>query len=87
MKYHVTITDNETGEVIRDMDTNAIAASIDSEDFVAEIFHTRCTSDELVGVVAVLQLILSKIKKRYPQEYRQAHKTYKSLKKENNENE
>ena len=87
MKYHVTITDNETGEVLRDMDSNAIAASINSEDFVAEIFRTRCTADDLVNVVAVLLLLFDDSKKRHPQEYRRARKTYKSFKKENNENE
>jgi hypothetical protein len=89
MKYHVTITDNETGEVLRDMDSNAIAASIDSEDFVAEIFRTHCTANDLVNVVAVLMSILEKAKKRSPWEYRRARKVFKKLRKqkENNNNE
>lgn len=85
MKYHVKITDNETGEVLRDMDTDAIAASIDAEDFVAELFLTRCDSDTLTHTVAVLQLILDKAKKRHPQEYRRARKVFKKLRNKEND--
>jgi hypothetical protein len=34
MKYHITITNNETGEVIRDTDTNALVSVIDLDDQV-----------------------------------------------------
>ena len=86
MKYHITITDNETGEVLRDLDSNAIAASIDAEDFTVEVFFARCNSDTWVSTVAVLMSILEKAKKRDPQEYRRARKVFKKLRKQKENN-
>jgi len=34
-KFHITITDNETGEAIRDHDINGIIAGIDLDDNVS----------------------------------------------------
>lgn len=50
-EFHITITDNETGETIHDSDTNAIVGSILDDDGVFVIGQTHCNGDELLNAV------------------------------------
>ena len=83
MKFHVLITDNKTGEVIRDMDTDAIMASIHSEEYTAELNLTNCSSSAYAETTGVLLKILKDIKNENPAVYRLAKTLYKKIKKEN----
>ena len=42
MKMHITITNNETGEVIAEHDTNAIVAGIDLENGTRSLVKANC---------------------------------------------
>lgn len=77
MKFHVLITDNKTGEVIRDMDTDAIMASIHSEEYTAELNLANCSSSAYAETAGVLLKILKDIKNENPAVYRLAKTLYK----------
>ena len=52
MKYNITIKNNETGEVVRVFDTNAIIGAISDEKGIAYgICLAECAASELAGVV------------------------------------
>lgn len=46
-KFHITITDNETGETIRDYDINSIIAGIDLGDTVSACVICEGTPSDL----------------------------------------
>lgn len=50
-KFHVTITDNETGEVIHDADSGAIIAGIDAGDGTVSIGKASCDSFSLAAAI------------------------------------
>ncbi len=52
MKFHITIKDNETGEIIHDKDTNAIIGAINgAENSTAVIGITSCNTIELLATM------------------------------------
>ena len=51
MKFHLTITNNETGETIRDENINAILAGIHNEKGTASIVITECTAVDLLPTI------------------------------------
>ena len=51
-KFHLTITNNETGEIERELDTNAIIGSADDGDGTAIFCYTRCGLVELAATCA-----------------------------------
>ena len=54
MKYNLTIKDNETGEVVRNIDTNAIVGAVGTGKGTAQgIYVTECTLLETAGVAMV----------------------------------
>lgn len=83
MKFHVVITDNETGTVLSEKDADAIVASIHSEETTTQTVLTSCSSDALTMTMAVLLKLVKLLKKENPEEYRIAKKHYKKLEKEN----
>lgn len=59
MKYHITIMDNETGEVYLDDDSAAIVGAVTNKDRVSAISYTRCgraTFSEVVGAAWAIAL-------------------------------
>ena len=50
-KFHIVITDNETGETRCEYDTNAIVAAIDTKEAVHGINCTHCTAPTLASVL------------------------------------
>ena len=58
MKYHLTITDNETGEVHADYDINAIVGGIlvDRAGTTASIAVTDCKGLELAATIKAAEL-------------------------------
>lgn len=51
MKFHLTITNNETGEIIRDVDTNAILAGIHTEKGACALVLTECSGADLIPTI------------------------------------
>ncbi len=88
MKYHVVITNNETGEVLSDTKANAILASIHTEETTDVLSVAHCNGFALAETVAGLMNALEDVKKEHPKLYKQAKKYRKFQKtKENDDNE
>ena len=51
MKFHITITDNETGKTIHESDTNAILAGIHTEEGADAIVLTDCNIQGLLSTI------------------------------------
>lgn len=52
-KYHITIKNNETGEIINDVDSDAIIGSIESEEGTANVVMTECNIKQLIESIFV----------------------------------
>ena len=64
MKYHITLTDNETGEIITDADIFAIFGAIAHEDGVAQCAFSHGASNmqtacALVAANEVLEMVVN----------------------------
>lgn len=65
MPFHLTITDNETGEIVREIDIDAIIGAVNtSEEEAAGICVTRCSgrtmADTIVAVESMLEHLMNK---------------------------
>lgn len=72
-KFHITITDNETGETIVDQDTKAIIGAFDSdEDSTAGMGFTHCNATELLATATGAKKVANKLmnKSNIPEELR-----------------
>lgn len=70
-KFHITITDNETGETIVDQDTKAIIGAIDgSEDVTSAMGFTHCNVIELLATATAAKKTADKLlnKSNIPEE-------------------
>ena len=50
-QFHVTIKNNETGEIIKDIDSDAIIGSIASEDGTAAVVMTHCGTKQMINSI------------------------------------
>ena len=66
-KFHITITNNETGETVRDHDTNAILAVVDHGEQTGSLLLTACDVDTMLNVVARLEELTKRIYKKNPE--------------------
>lgn len=57
-KFHVVITDNETGEVHCDTHTDAIMAGIDQGETVRGLNLTSCDAFTMASVIDVMQDVI-----------------------------
>jgi hypothetical protein len=48
MKFHITIKDNETGEILHDRDCNAIIAGLNDGEKSTSVVLTQCNGKDLV---------------------------------------
>ena len=87
MKYHITITDNETGEVVKEVNADAIVASIHVKETTDILEATHCNGLAFAETTAGLMGALKEIKKAHPSIYKLAKKLNKTGKKEITENE
>lgn len=51
LRFHVKITDNETGEIINDLDTNCIVGAFGSEIGALEVSDIDCKAITIVATV------------------------------------
>jgi len=77
MSFHIAIKDNETGEMLCDVDTNAILASIDQDDGTMSSVHTNCDGRTLTATLCGLLNIAQKLKAEHPRLYKMAKKITK----------
>lgn len=61
-KFHVTITDNETNEVLHDCDTQVVLATIDEdENNIQCIAFTNCDTLTLISAIDSLEGLKKKV--------------------------
>lgn len=61
-KYHITITDNETGKTCLDQDTAVIIGAVDAgEPGVRALALCNCNDEELYATLAVAQIQVNHI--------------------------
>jgi hypothetical protein len=77
MKFHIVITNNETGEVIKDTNADAIIASIHTEETTDVLDVACCNGFALVATIAGLMEALENNKKDHPKIYKYAKKCKK----------
>lgn len=65
-KWHITITENETGNTTLDIDTNAIIAAIDENEGTRALCMTRCDPITLAAALHSAQGIIEKQKALNP---------------------
>ena len=83
MKYHIVITDNETGGVELDTNADAIYASVHEKEFTRGVIMSKCSTQALIETVKGLMEILDHTKKKDLEIYRFARILKKTTKKEN----
>lgn len=67
MPFHLTITDNETGEIVRELDTDAIiGAANTSEEGAAGICVTRCSGQTLANTFVAVESMLEHMMNKEP---------------------
>ena len=67
MPFHLTITDNETGETLRDLDFDAIAGAVHiSEEEAAGIFLTCCTNFDIAATIVAAENTLRRVEQEDP---------------------
>ena len=83
-KFHITITDNETGEVEVDTDAAAIIGAYDAGTRgTASISYTECNGIVLSCTLAGVMHLLAGYEEREPIEYRLAEMLLKKSKSRN----
>ena len=60
-KFHITIKDNKTGEIIHNIDTDAIIGAVHEEDKTAGIALTECDGTALMETISATKTVLKKI--------------------------
>ena len=65
-KWHITITDNETGEKQVDIDTSAIIAGMDDNDGTRCVYMTHCNVLTHAATICVVQKMIEARKAENP---------------------
>ncbi len=67
MPFHLTITDNRTGETVRDLDFDALIGSAHiSNDEAAGLFVTSCNTLAVAATVAAAESTLHHVEQKDP---------------------
>lgn len=66
-KFHIVITDNETGETKCEYDTNAIVAGVDTEGSVHGINCTHCKPTTLASVLDCVVRVIRENLQSHPE--------------------
>lgn len=67
MKFHITITNNETNEIIADHDTDAIIGAFRRDDGVQGVAAVCCNPLELVTTVETVRNVLGEVEESNPE--------------------
>lgn len=66
-KFHVTIKNNETGEITHDLDTSAIVAGILDDDGSYSVGATSCDAFGLLNAIDGAEKAIDHLLKRHPE--------------------
>ena len=64
MKLRVTITDNETGDILREYNTNAFIAGCKTENGIEAGLTGECDDFDLAATICVTELAVRSVKKQ-----------------------
>lgn len=65
--FHITIKDNETGETVHDLDTDAIVGAISEDDSTWEILMTSCDANTLISTIDAAEKAIKHALKNRPE--------------------
>lgn len=66
MRFHIIITDNETGETMHDLDACAILASINAGDRVRNVHAINCNASDYAETLNGVQNIVYDVVTEHP---------------------
>lgn len=66
-KFHITITDNATGEAMTDDDTDATIGAYDHGDAICAMGFTKCNAVMLVSVINGAQRVITELLDEHPE--------------------
>ena len=66
-KYHITITENETGKVHYDMDINIIIGAFRRDDGIQGVAAICCNPLELASTVETVRNVLGEVEENNPE--------------------
>ena len=67
MKFHITVTNNETGEVLHDTDACAIIAGINEGEESAVLTMTDCGPIDLAQTLSVTNSAVERVARNHPE--------------------
>lgn len=67
MKFHITITNNETGETLEDADACAILASINIGDKVSSLQAVSCGPEDYARTLGSAEGIVRAVRSKHPE--------------------
>lgn len=68
MPFHLAITDNETGETVRELDFEALVGTVHiAEGEAGGLYMTCCNSFALVETVIAGEHLIDRVKKEHPE--------------------
>lgn len=67
MRFHVTITDNETGKTIHDIDACAIIAGIEETKGSVSFVLTNCGGDEMAKAIMSAEKAAKSVLEKHPE--------------------
>lgn len=67
MKFHITITDNETGETLKDSDACCIIGAFNQGEYTAGMAITCCTAPDLAITINGAEDAINHIKSEHPE--------------------
>jgi hypothetical protein len=69
MKYHITITDNETGEVLVDQDTVAIIGACDAGEATRGLVLHKCNKAEKMATACEAMQMVEQVLRKEPKKF------------------
>ena len=66
-KFHITITNNETGETLHDLDTKAIVGAILDDDGTFSVAFNKCDVVDMLNVIDGVERTLKHLYKKNPE--------------------
>ena len=67
LKYHIKVTDNETGEIVHESNRNCIIAGLGNEKGAAEMCIFDCDLVSIVGTVKAALFAIERMRKDDPE--------------------
>lgn len=67
MKFHITITDNETGETLKDCDACCIIGACNEGEHTAVLAALHCTATDLANAIDGTEEAVAHVKRENPE--------------------